>query len=158
MKINNILKCGVFILICEAAGIIGSFFTMQSVKTWYVTLNKPLLSPPNWIFGPVWTTLYALMGIAAYLIWQKGIRKEGVQKALSVFGAQLLLNVLWSVIFFGLHNPHGAFAIILALWASIIWTMVEFSKHSKTAAALLFPYILWVSFAGYLNYMFVVLN
>ncbi len=158
MKINSILKCALFILACEAAGILGSIFTMSEIPTWYATLNRPQLSPPNWIFGPVWTTLYALMGIAAYIIWEKGVKNVKVQKALAVFGAQLVLNTLWSIIFFGLHNPRGAFAIVVALWACIIWTMVEFARFSKTAAALLFPYILWVSFASYLNYMLAILN
>lgn len=158
MKLHTLLKCAFAIVLCETAGVFGTLFTMPSIPTWYATLTKPLLSPPNWVFGPVWTLLYALMGVSVFLVWENGIKNEKIQKAVSVFGAQLLLNTLWSVIFFGLHDPLGALVIIICLWLTIIWTMVEFVKYSKTAAALLFPYILWVTFASYLNYALVVLN
>jgi tryptophan-rich sensory protein len=136
---------------------------------WYNTLQKPSWNPPSWIFGPVWTTLYALMGIAAFLIWsasvrgidgrvKSGWRRKDVRAALTVFGVQLMLNAIWSVIFFGLHSPMWAFVEIVFLWISIVATMVVFAKISKLAVWLLVPYILWVSFAGFLNYTLWQLN
>jgi translocator protein len=125
---------------------------------WYATLTKPALSPPNWIFGPVWMTLYALMGIAVFLVWAKGGDRKDVHVALLVFGIQLILNALWSIIFFGLHSPGWAFADIVILWFAIVWTMTLFYKISKPATWLLVPYILWVSFANYLNYSLWILN
>lgn len=155
---NNTLKCILSIIICELAGIIGTFFTVSAIPTWYMTLARPALNPPSWVFGPVWTILYALMGIAAFLIWKKGLGRPDVRKALSVFGLQLILNALWSIVFFGLHSPLWAFVNIIALWLAIIWTMVLFYKLSRPATWLLLPYILWVSFAAYLNYSIWILN
>ncbi|MBU1186013.1 MAG: tryptophan-rich sensory protein [Acidobacteria bacterium] len=141
-----------FILGCELAGIIGSVFTARSVQTWYVTLQKPSFNPPSWLFGPVWIVLYLLMGIAAYLVWSRGWSAAGVKTALSVFLVQLILNTAWSILFFGMRLPRWAFVEILFLWAAIALTIFLFSKLSQTAALLLFPYILWVSFAALLNY------
>ena len=112
---------------------------------------KPPFNPPNWIFGPVWITLYALMGIAAFLIFEKGIGKKEVRKALAVFAAQLVLNSLWSIVFFGAHQILGAAVLILLLWAMILATIRLFRRISGTAAGLLIPYLLWVSFATVLN-------
>jgi tryptophan-rich sensory protein len=139
------------IIICELAGIIGSLFTASAIPTWYTTLAKPALNPPSWVFGPVWTTLYALMGIAAFLVWQKGWHHQGVRKALTVFGLQLILNTLWSIIFFSLHSPLWALVDITLMWLAIVWTMILFYKISKPTLWLLLPYIMWVSFAAYLN-------
>lgn len=155
---KNTLKLITTIFVSELAGVIGSIFTFSAIPNWYVTLNKPTINPPSWIFGPVWTTLYALMGIAAFLIWKKGWERVDVRKALAVFGLQLILNALWSIIFFGLQNPAWAFVNIVAMWLAIVWTMVLFYKISKPAMWLLLPYILWVSFAGYLNYSIWMLN
>lgn len=155
---KNTLKLITTIFVSELAGVIGSIFTFSAIPNWYVTLNKPTINPPSWIFGPVWTTLYALMGIAAFLIWKKGWERVDVRKALAVFGLQLILNALWSIIFFGLQNPAWAFVNIVAMWLAIVWTMVLFYKISKLAMWLLLPYILWVSFAGYLNYSIWMLN
>ena len=141
-----------FILGCELAGIIGSVFTARSVQTWYVTLQKPSFNPPSWLFGPVWILIYLLMGIAAYLVWAKGWSLPGVKTALAVFAIQLVLNSLWSILFFGSHTPRWAFVEIVVLGAAIVVTIVLFSKFSRTAALLLVPYILWVSFAALLNY------
>jgi benzodiazapine receptor len=146
------------IAIAESAGIIGSIFTASAIPQWYATLAKPALNPPSWIFGPVWTTLYALMGIAAFLVWQKGISRADVKKALSVFGFQLVLNASWSIVFFGLQSPAWALVNIIAMWLAIVWTMILFYKISKPAMWLLVPYILWVSFASYLNYSIWMLN
>lgn len=151
MKLHSFFKLLGAIIICELAGIIGTVFTISAIPTWYATLVKPALNPPSFIFGPVWTMLYALMGIAAFLIWNKGMGRPGVSKALSVFGIQLLLNATWSIVFFGLQNPAWAFLNIVAMWSAIVWTMVLFYRISKPAMWLLVPYILWVSFASYLN-------
>ena len=146
------LKLVVAIIVCELAGIIGSIFTISAIPMWYATLAKPMLNPPSWLFGPVWTTLYLLMGIAAFLIWRKGWNSRGVGTALSVFAVQLILNVVWSIIFFGLHSPSWALVDIIALWMAIVITIVTFAKISRPAAWLLAPYIFWISFAMYLNY------
>lgn len=147
-----------FILLSEAAGIIGSLFTAPSIPAWYATLARPALNPPSWVFGPVWTTLFALMGIAAFLVWRAGWHRKEVKIALGIFLVQLVFNTLWSIIFFGLHNPGAAFAEIVALWLAIVSTIVLFARISKPAAWLLAPYIAWVSFAAYLNYMLWMLN
>lgn len=154
-KKNNWLVLIGFILLAEGAGIVGSFFTTPNIPTWYATLTKPPIAPPNWVFGPVWTTLFLLMGIAAYFVWRTGVRSRS---ALQIFGIQLALNVLWSLIFFGLQNPGAAFIEIILLWLAIVWTIYAFSRHSKLAAWLLAPYIAWVSFASVLNYFIWVLN
>jgi tryptophan-rich sensory protein len=148
----------VSIAACELAGIIGSVFTTPSIPGWYAGIAKPSFNPPNWIFGPVWTLLYALMGLAAYLVYEKGFKRPEVKKALAVFAAQLLLNALWSIVFFGAHMILGAAVVIVLLWAMILATILLFTKISKTAAYLLVPYILWVTFAAVLNVSFYVLN
>ena len=169
MKINNVFKLILAIVVCEFAGVIGSIFTVPSIATWYVGLTKPALNPPAWIFGPVWTILFALMGTAVFLIWQKGSNRKDVKIALGLFAGQLALNTLWSIIFFGLHSPAVAFIDIVFLWFAIFATIIAFSKISppshkatvgqgKLAAWLLVPYILWVSFAAYLNYTIWMLN
>lgn len=158
MKNKDFFKLIIAVGISELAGIIGSFFTISAIPGWYAGLVKPALSPPNWVFGPIWTTLYALMGIAAFLVWKQGLQKREVKIALIVFGIQLFLNAIWSIIFFGLQNPGWALVDIILLWLVIVWTMVVFYKISKPAAYLLVPYLLWVSFAGYLNYSLWILN
>lgn len=151
MKINNTFKLIIAIAVSELAGIIGSVFTTPSIAGWYVGIVKPALNPPAWVFGPVWTTLFVLMGIAAFLVWKKGLDRKDVKIALGIFIGQLILNTLWSIIFFGLHSPVGAFIEIIFLWLAILATIIAFARISRTAAWLLIPYILWVSFAGYLN-------
>lgn len=158
MLINNTFKLIISLIIPQLAGGIGSFFTIGSVKDWYPVLVKPALNPPAWIFGPVWTTLFALMGVAAFMVWKKGLDRRDVKIALGIFLGQLVLNTLWSIIFFGLHSPGGAFVEIIFLWLSILATIIAFAKISKPAAWLLAPYILWVSFAGYLNWAIWTLN
>lgn len=154
----NILKLIVSIGICLIAGAVGSIFTMPSIPTWYATLNRPAIAPPNWIFGPVWTTLFILMGIALYIVWQKGADKKDVKSAVILFGTQLLLNIFWSILFFGMQRPLYSFMEIIFLWLAILATILAFFKISKTAGWLLIPYILWVSFASYLNLAFYLLN
>jgi benzodiazapine receptor len=152
------LRIIVFILVCEFAGVIGSLFTSPSIPGWYAGLAKPAFNPPNWVFAPVWTILYALMGISAYLVYEKGPRKSEVRKALAVFAGQLVLNALWSIVFFGAHMILGAAVVIIILWGMILASIMLFSKISRTAAYLLNPYILWVSFATILNISLYVLN
>jgi len=148
----------VSVVICELAGIIGSLFTAPSIPGWYAGLAKPSFNPPNWIFGPVWTALYAMMGVAVYLVYEKGPKNRVVKRALAVFAAQLLLNALWSIVFFGAHMILAAAVVIVLLWAGILASIVLFRPISKAAAWLLVPYILWVSFATALNVSFFLLN
>lgn len=147
-----------FIVLSEGAGIIGSIFTTSAIGTWYTTLTRPDLAPPNWIFGPVWTTLFFLMGVAAFLVWRQGWQRSTVRGALGIFFVQLVLNTLWSIIFFNFQALGAALIEIVVLWCAICATIAAFGKVSKPAAWLLVPYIVWVSFAAYLNYMFWVLN
>jgi tryptophan-rich sensory protein len=158
MKISNISKLIIAIVVSEFAGIIGSVFTASSIPGWYAGIMKPDLNPPAWVFGPVWTTLFALMGIAAFLVWKKGLDRRDVKIALGIFMGQLVLNTLWSIIFFGFKSPGVAFVEIIFLWLAILATIIAFAKISKPAAWLLVPYILWVSFAAYLNYSIYALN
>ncbi|MBE2218473.1 MAG: tryptophan-rich sensory protein [Ignavibacteria bacterium] len=155
---KNLLKLIVCIAICQLAGVIGSIFTMDNISTWYPTLTKPPLQPPNWIFGPVWITLYVLMGISLFLVIKKGFDAPGVKSATGLFAAQLILNALWSIVFFGMHELLFSIVIIAALWLLILLTMLKFKPISLTAAVLLLPYLLWVSFASYLNSAIYVLN
>lgn len=147
----------VSIIIAQAAGAIGSIFTAPNIPVWYEMLVKPEWNPPSWVFGPVWISLYTLMGIAAYLIWKKR-GEPGAKIALWVYGIHLILNTLWSIIFFGMRNPGLAFMEILVLLASILLTTWLFKKIDWRAAALMLPYIAWVSFASFLNYTIWQLN
>lgn len=158
MELKEIGKVLAFIIACQLAGVIGSVFTFEAIPGWYATLDKPAFSPPNWVFGPVWTTLYALMGISAYLIYRKGWTKTDVRLALAIFGAQLILNALWSILFFGLKSPALALACIALLLVAIGASIALFWRIDRRAALLLVPYILWVSFAGILNYSIWTLN
>lgn len=146
------------ILICQSAGIVGSVFTFSAIPTWYSTLIKPSFGPPNYLFGPVWTILYMLMGISLYLIWQKGLKKKEVKKAIVLFLVHLIFNTGWSIIFFGLKNIALALAEIIVLLVLIIAIIMKFYRIDKTAAYLLIPYLIWVSFATYLNYYLWILN
>jgi len=157
MKLNSFFKLVIAIVVSELAGIIGSFFTVSAIPSWYTTLAKPALNPPSWVFGPVWTILYALMGISLFLIWNN---KTATKKstAYRFFFIQLILNTIWSIIFFYHHSLGGALVEIVFLWLAILATIITFAKISRPAAWLLVPYILWVSFAGYLNYSIWMLN
>lgn len=137
--------------VCLGAGLIGAVFSMQSLGTWYDMLKKPLYTPPNWVFAPVWTVLYVLMGLALYLIWHK--RQGYGQKTVAylLFAAQLTLNVGWTFIFFVEHALWGGLFVILGLWLSIVATIHEFLKISQVAGWLLLPYLIWVSYAALLN-------
>lgn len=137
--------------ICLAAGIIGSLFTAPAISGWYQFLNRPAFAPPNWIFAPVWTVLYILMGISLYLAWRRHAR-------LIWFWAQLILNANWSLVFFGLRSPKLALLNIIVLWFSIILAIKDFRRKSPVAAWLLIPYLAWVTFAAYLNWSIMRLN
>lgn len=154
---DNYVKLIVSILICELAGIAGSIFTAPAIPIWYAALKKPLFNPPSWVFTPVWTLLYFLMGIALYLVWKKS-SQPGAKRSLFTFAFQLLLNIVWSMIFFGTKDIYLAFIVIMLLWVWIGLTILRFKKISKPAVYLLIPYYLWVSFASYLNYSLWQLN
>jgi len=154
----NVLRLLVSIIICQFAGAIGAIFTSSSLESWYLLLEKPVFNPPSWVFFPVWTTLYTLMGISLYLVWEKGLQQKEVKVGIFLFGLQLGLNILWSFLFFGLQSPYHAFLEILLLWLAILLTAIQFWKISKVASMLLIPYLLWVSFAALLNYQIWVLN
>ena len=153
---KNIIKFAAAIIICFAPGVIGSYFTAATVDTWYLTLAKPALNPPGWAFGVVWPILYLLMAIALYLIWNA--RTTQKRLPLNLFYAQLILNGLWSIFFFGLKSPFYALIELLILWILIVLVMAEFYSINKWSVYLLAPYIAWVSFAAYLNYSIWVLN
>ena len=137
-------------------GFLGSYFTTSAIPIWYVSLNKPFFSPPNWLFAPVWTILYLMMGYASYIISQSKSKMKPV--ALKFYWLQLLANFFWSIIFFGMKNPTLALLEIIVLWILIYKTKILFLKVSKTAGYLLIPYLLWVSFASVLNLSIVFLN
>lgn len=158
MNIKDFFKLVAAIAIAQAAGLIGSLYTYPEIAGWYRTLERSPLTPPDYVFGPVWTSLYALMGIAAYLVWKEGLDRFRVKVALGLFLFQLAINSLWSIVFFNLHDPEGALAILILLIVLIIATMVAFARVSRVAAWLLTPYLLWCSFALYLNYSIVILN
>jgi benzodiazapine receptor len=151
-KIGEILILFSSIIICQLAGFIGSLFTTSSIPRWYANINKPSFNPPNWVFAPVWTTLYLLMGISLFLVWRTGLNEKEVKIAVAVFIFQLALNALWSFLFFGLESPFAAFIEIIFLWASIFISIILFLQISRIAGYLLIPYLLWVSFASILNF------
>ncbi len=157
MKKINVGRLSISIIIPLVAAFLGSFFTSPAVKTWYLIINKPSWNPPSWLFAPVWTTLFILMGVALYLVWSAKMSNK-VRCAMKTFAVQLILNILWSVFFFGMRNFWLAFGEIVFLWVAIGLTIVDFSKVNKTAAWLLVPYIMWVSFASYLNFTVAGLN
>ncbi len=149
---NKALRCIGAILLCEAAGILGTFFTASQIQTWYLTeLIRPSFSPPNWLFGPVWTILYALMGISLFLVWEQKKRNKEWQGAITIFFVQLFLNAIWTPIFFGMHALGFAFGVIIAMWLAIVLTIIVFYRQKKVAGYLLIPYLLWASFASVLN-------
>ncbi|OEC86866.1 MULTISPECIES: TspO/MBR family protein [Methanobacterium] len=157
-KKSEILKLVVSILIPLIAGFIGSIATFSSIPTWYASLVKPAWAPPNWVFAPVWTTLFILMGIALFLVWRQGLWRKDVKIAVSIFAVQLVLNVLWSIIFFGLQSLLGGLIEIVFLWIAILATIITFYRISKPAGILLLPYIIWVTIASYLTYTVYILN
>jgi len=155
----NFQKLVLCIGLCFLFAFAGSLFTPQPGSEWYYTiLKKPSWNPPDWLFPPAWSLLFLLMGSALYLVVEQGYAKMKIRGALAVFGAQLVLNLCWSATFFGLHSPSLALGVIVLLWLAIVLTIVKFRSVSPVAGYLLIPYLLWVSFASYLNYTIWQLN
>jgi benzodiazapine receptor len=146
------------VLLCQIAGFVGSIFTVPSIPTWYRKLKKPSFAPPNRVFGPVWITLYTLMGISLFLVMREDLGNPQVQIGLGIFGIQLALNVIWSFVFFGKKSIFGGLVTIIVLWIAILSTIINFINVSLLAGLLLLPYILWSSFAALLNYSILKLN
>ncbi|MBE9584446.1 tryptophan-rich sensory protein [Mucilaginibacter sp. JRF] len=146
------------ILITLAIGFTASYFTRPEIPGWYAGLQKPSFSPPNWLFAPVWTSLYIIIGIAAYLVWQRRDGSKLYATTRNIYIAQLVLNFSWSMVFFGMHQMLAAFVIIVLLLISIISCIANFSRFNKAASWLMVPYLLWVSFASILNFSVYLLN
>lgn len=146
------LRLATFVIVAELAGILGTVFTVRSIPTWYAGLQKPSFNPPNWVFGPVWTVLYFLQGLAAYLVWERRDSHPQAGTALKLFWIQLALNAIWTPIFFGAKNLGLAFVEIILMWIFIVLTMVWFWRVRPTAAYLMLPYLAWVTFASVLNF------
>jgi len=156
---QKILRIATVIMTCLAVGYISSIVTRENIPTWYADLNKPFFNPPNWIFAPVWTLLYIMMGFAAGRIWNKiDTDEKNVKKAFLFFIIQLALNALWSYLFFGLRNPMLASFEIILLWLMIYETYLQFKKIDKVSGYLLLPYLAWVSFATVLTFSIWYLN
>ncbi len=151
----RILIC---VVVIELLGFASGFSTFSSIKTWYADLEKPPGTPPNWLFGPAWTTLYALIGVAVALVWHKVEPGPQKKRALGWFTVQMVLNLLWTPVFFGMHRIGAALVVIIALWLTIVFTIIAFRKLNPVAGWLLVPYLLWVSYATYLNAGQFVLN
>jgi len=150
------LSLVLFLGVCLSIGFAGSVFTFSSVNSWYLQINKPIYTPPNWLFGPVWTTLFIMMGISGWLAWENN--KKPKSNAFIYYFAQLGLNLLWSIIFFGLRSPFVASVEIIILWVFIFLSIKSFAKINKIASFLLYPYIIWVSFAAFLTVSIYFLN
>lgn len=144
--------------VCEVTGIVSGLIAREGMNTWFDTINKPAWNPPDWVFGPVWTFLYLLMGTALWLVWKSNADRVMLRKAFSLFGIQLFFNFCWSILFFNFQSPLLAFGDILLLLVAIIMTMVAFWPISRVAVWLFVPYLLWVCFATALNYKIWLLN
>jgi tryptophan-rich sensory protein len=156
-KGSAVLGLFLSLAICFAASGVGALFTTPKIDGWYATLTRPSFAPPNWVFGPVWTVLHAMMAVAAWLVWKlHGFKHAALP--LSLFGIQLVLNVLWSLLFFGMEHPFAAFVEIVLLWLFILATTIVFFRQSRIAGSLMVPYLCWVGFAAVLNYGFWTLN
>jgi benzodiazapine receptor len=149
---NKYKRILVVVATCLAIGYFAGLITKTSITTWYPTLIKPSFNPPNWVFAPVWSFLFTIIGVAAGLVWNRlEVEKELVKKALLFFAIQMALNFLWSALFFGLKNPMLALVEIIVLWLMIYETYIQFVKINKIAGYLMLPYLAWVSFAVVLN-------
>jgi len=146
---KKFLQFAASISVCLLAGAVGSAFTFQNIPTWYAGLNKPFFSPPNWLFGPVWTILYLMMGVSLFLVFVK--EKEKFTKPVKIFLLHLAVNSLWSIVFFGMRNPGLAYIVIIILWLMIFYLINIFNNIDKRASRLLYPYFAWVTFASFLN-------
>lgn len=158
MTRKDVGKLVVSLAACYGAGGIGSMFTAPKITTWYAALTKPSFTPPDAVFMPVWLTLYALMGVSVFLIWRRGLKTEGVKAPFILFWVQLVLNALWSLVFFGQEFILGGFIIILALGVILLITIIKFFRISRVAGGLLIPYIVWIGIASSLNAGVLMLN
>ena len=158
MKLRGPLGLVLAIVVCQGAGILGALFTAPSIPNWYASLQRPSFTPPSWLFAPAWITLYTLMGIAVYLVFRQGWEKPAIRSAVYLFGVQLVLNAIWSWLFFGLHRIDLALAEIVVLFFAILVTMVLFFQLSRLAGCLLIPYLAWVGFASVLTFQYWRLN
>jgi tryptophan-rich sensory protein len=151
--IRSLVKAGLLAVVaCEAAGAVAGWATRTSVETWYPTLAKPWFTPPDWLFAPVWIVLYAMMGVAAALVWTSAAASDSARRqAVGVFAGQLVLNVAWSLVFFGAQQIGGGLVVIAGLWLAIAATVDRFARIHRLAAWLLAPYLLWVTYAAALN-------
>jgi translocator protein len=151
ITIQSYPKLAAAVLFCLVAGSLGSLVTITGPGSWYSTLAKPFFTPPGWVFAPVWITLFVLMGIALYLIWESGTERREVKMSLGIFGVQFFLNMIWSFLFFGLKSPILGFIDIILLWVMIVITIRAFYRVKESAAYFLIPYIAWVTLASALN-------
>ncbi len=158
MTLRRVIKLIAALAVCQIAGLVGFLFTTPAIAGWYAALEKPDFTPPNWVFSSVWIGLFVLMAVAAFLVWDKGFSTKGVKAASAFFGIQLLLNVLWPILFFGCRSPFLAFVEIVTLWLAVAVTILIFYRVSKPAAFMLAPYLLWVTFAVALNFAIFRLN
>jgi tryptophan-rich sensory protein len=158
LPLYDIARLLASVFLCQAAGLIGSRWTVAAVPNWYLSLAKPSFAPPAWVFGPAWIALYLLMGVALFLVWRHGLGDPRVRIAVIVFLAQLAVNASWSYFFFGLRSPLAGLVVIAILWGAIVATMVLFGRIDRTATLLLAPYLAWVSFATVLNAAILRLN
>jgi tryptophan-rich sensory protein len=157
MKATEVLKLVASVILCQLAGFLGSLFTTPAIPTWYATLKKPFFTPPEWIFSPVWISLFLLMGISLFFVWRRTDHPK-FKMAFICFSVQLILNILWSIFFFGLRSPLLGLVDIVVLWIAILYTIFHFLKVSKFSGVLLLPYFVWVSFAALLNFSLWILN
>ncbi len=158
MKVQNPVALVAAVVSCIVLGSLGGIVTITGPGSWYALLAKPAFSPPGWLFAPVWTLLFILMGISLWMVWNKGAGRRNVRIALGIFAVQFAFNIAWSFLFFGMQSPFLGLVDILILWVLILATIVCFYRVQRTAAYLLIPYILWVSFASFLNYTIYVMN
>jgi tryptophan-rich sensory protein len=153
-KVNQWLALAGFIAVCLAVGALGGYATASPVTDWYPTLRKPSWNPPNWLFGPVWTTLYIMMAAAAWLVWRRGQSRA----AMILFFTQLALNLAWSFLFFGVRSPWLGLVGVVILWLALLATVIVFFQRDRLAGWLMLPYLAWVSFAAFLNFTIWQLN
>ncbi|MDD5626166.1 MAG: tryptophan-rich sensory protein [Patescibacteria group bacterium] len=158
MNKRNVIRFLISLILCQGAGIVGSLFTVPAIKNWYVFLQKPSFSPPNWLFGPAWTILYLLMAISIFLIWKTGLADRKTKTVFRLFWIHLFFNAIWSILFFGLESPLLGLFDIIILWVMIGILTFQFFKIKKLAGILFIPYWLWVSFATILNFFVYKLN
>jgi tryptophan-rich sensory protein len=155
---DDIVKLAACVIICVLPGFVGAMINVKAIPAWYAFIERPSFAPPNWVFAPVWTALYVMMGVSLFLVWRRGTETPGVKDALKIFVVQLILNGIWTPVFFGLRSPLAGLFIIVLMWIAILITIIKFFPISRTAAVLLIPYLAWVSFATALNVGFYWLN